>query len=100
MGTFIALLFSLTYMPQNASGAFMSTTTSRPLLLSSSSSRRIGSINQGNSKFIGTGMKLQHRHRSNRNKNSGLKMFLGSDGILGVGAPEIVSLFNAIKINY
>lgn len=52
-------------------------------------------MNQGNSKFIGTGIKLHQAsiHRNtNRSQGRGtLGMFLGSDGILGVGAPEIVS---------
>lgn len=50
-------------------------------------------INQVNSKFMGRGMKLQQAsiQKKNNNRRGGMSMFLGQDGILGVGAPELVS---------
>ena len=68
-------------------------------------------INQVNSKFMGRGMNVnvQYKASSSNQKNNhrrgNMSMFLGQDGILGVGAPEIVrsdisqtfSLFNFIS---
>jgi Sec-independent protein translocase protein TatA len=75
----------------NVDGAFMSTSKS-----TFGSTSSVGSMNQVNSKFMGRGMKLQpvgniQRKKNNNSprKGTSLGMFLGADGILGVGAPEV-----------
>ena len=78
----------------NVDGAFMSTSKS-----TFGSTSSVASMNQVNSKFMGRGMKLQPVSNIQRKKNNNsprkgtsLGMFLGADGILGVGAPEVVSI--------
>lgn len=75
----------------NVDGAFMSTSKS-----TFGSTSSVASMNQVNSKFMGRGMKLQPVSNIQRKKNNNsprkgtsLGMFLGADGILGVGAPEV-----------
>ena len=87
------MILSLSKRSLDVDAAFMSS------IRTSSSSYRSSTITQTNSNFMGRGMKLQQaslrRNQNNNNQRRGttLGMFLGSDGILGVGAPEIVSIF-------
>lgn len=91
---------NLISLPQNVNGAsFISAGGSTPTSLLSPQTRKFGvsTMNQGNSKFIGSGMKVNYYRHTNgnasngRSRGSSMTMFLGQDGILGVGAPEIVS---------
>mmetsp|Transcript_13857 Transcript_13857/g.15622 ORF Transcript_13857/g.15622 Transcript_13857/m.15622 type:complete len:508 (-) Transcript_13857:170-1693(-) len=71
--------------------AFMSSSGQHGQYRSLSSS---STMNQSNSKFLGRGMKLQQPtsrriNSNNKNQRTTLGMFLGADGILGVGAPEV-----------
>jgi Sec-independent protein translocase protein TatA len=90
-GILIMLSLSLSIVPVDA--AFMSSTKSTAISTSSYGFKS-STMNQVNSQFMGRGMKLQQASRVQKKAKSNrigteLGMFLGSDGILGVGAPEI-----------
>ena len=83
-----------------------SMSTMSPVVVDAAFTSSTTPLNQVNSKFMGRGMKLQQPINQNRRRNvrsnhgnksprrDTMGMFLGTDGILGVGAPEIVSSLN------
>ena len=98
VGVAMLLLSMASNNVQVADGAFTSSssgTLSTPF-------RSTATINQVNSNFMGRGMKLQQPsiQKSNNNRRGSMSMFLGQDGILGVGAPEIVSPSMSLKMEY
>jgi hypothetical protein len=70
--------------------------TSTDAFTSLSKSRNGGSLNQVGSRFMGRGIRLQQSaavKTKETRKGTELGMFLGTDGgVLGVGAPEVVSV--------
>ena len=90
LGLGLALGVVMTTMLLSPTNAFAPSSSARHVL---ASSQNIGSVSSS-SAFLGSGRFRVATPRSapNRRKESGMSMFLGQDsGILGVGAPEIVS---------
>ncbi len=95
----IISLSNLISLPQNVNGASFISAGGGSTSLSQRRKFGVSTMNQGNSKFIGSGMRVNYKHTNNnasngRSRGSSMTMFLGTDGILGVGAPEIVSCKN------
>ena len=92
LGLGLALAVAMTTMLPTQTIAFAPSSSARHAL---ASSRNIGSVSSS-SAFLGAGrFRVATPHQSapnRRRKEGGMSMFLGQDsGILGVGAPEIVS---------
>ena len=102
LGLGLALIVVVAAMLPGPTSAFAPSSSARHV----SSSRNIGSVSSS-SAFLGAGrfrvvtpQSAPCNSANNRRKEGGMSMFLGQDsGILGVGAPEIVS-FGVFSFNF